>query len=387
MTPRTGSEISQPTYAAASAAARRIHQKLARYTTTSGSPTAMLPEPPVLAALIDAAFWTSLRREEVYVPRISFAFVAPEQLNHPISLAAPLSFEPRDLTKLSGAAERPGVHLCVWPKHDEEGKLQVWGIAHKLPPLCVVLEIILPGLVVIKQNPLLESGKFLNIAVLQGDEIKIIHSQEADGPNPPEVLSALLRMESQFAIGSTINALLQIAVSMRAHGRGGLLLVVPSNSSEWKTSVLHPLTYEVTPPFSRLADLMRKHEINGRLPQNWEDEAARTVDKIAGLTAVDGATVITADYHLLAFGAKIVRRSQSPQVSTVIVTEPVEGSVPIVAEPVELGGTRHLAAAQFVHDQRDTIALVASQDGRFTVFGWSPQEAVVHARRIDALLL
>ena len=31
----------------------------------------------------------------------------------------------------------------------------------------------------------------------------------------------------------------------------------------------------------------------------------RAVDAIAGLTAVDGATIMTDDYELLAFGAKI----------------------------------------------------------------------------------
>ena len=55
--------------------------------------------------------------------------------------------------------------------------------------------------------------------------------------------------------------------------------------------------------------------------------------------------------------------------------------------PEQLGGTRHLSAAQFVHDQHDAIALVASQDGRFTIFEWSPCESTVHAHRIEALLL
>jgi hypothetical protein len=31
--------------------------------------------------------------------------------------------------------------------------------------------------------------------------------------------------------------------------------------------------------------------------------------------------------------------------------------------------------------------LVASPDGRFTVFGWSPCERMVHAHRIETLLL
>ena len=55
--------------------------------------------------------------------------------------------------------------------------------------------------------------------------------------------------------------------------------------------------------------------------------------------------------------------------------------------PTGIGGTRHLSAIQFVHDQRDAMALVASQDGRFTLFAWSPCEEIVHAHRVEALLL
>jgi hypothetical protein len=71
----------------------------------------------------------------------------------------------------------------------------------------------------------------------------------------------------------------------------------------------------------------------------------------------------------------------------VTVTEPVEGGTPQVIHPSQLGGTRHLSAAQFVHDQRDALALVASQDGRFTVFAWSPCEGMVHAHRVEVLLI
>jgi hypothetical protein len=55
--------------------------------------------------------------------------------------------------------------------------------------------------------------------------------------------------------------------------------------------------------------------------------------------------------------------------------------------PSELGGTRHLSAAQFVNDQRDTVALVAPQDGAFTIFSWSAPEDAVHAHRVETLLL
>jgi hypothetical protein len=108
---------------------------------------------------------------------------------------------------------------------------------------------------------------------------------------------------------------------------------------------------------------------------------------VAGLTAVDGATVVTHDYDVLAFGVKIARRRGSPQVEQVVVTEPVEGVTPATVHPLELGGTRHLSAAQFVQDQRTAVAFVVSQDRRFTVFAWSPCREIVHAHRLESLLL
>ncbi len=376
----------QPTYAAAQLAADRIHRHLATHSVPaqfSAEDAATLPDSATLAALIDAAFWTSLRREEGYIPRISVAFAAPAQVDDAVAFATSLSLEPKDLIKLAAAVERPGLHLGVWPQQD---KLRVWGITRNLPAFCLVLEVILPGFLVVKQSPSKESGKFINIAVLQGDEIKIIDPQALTSPAYPTLLTSLLRSESQFATDSAVNVLLQLAVSMRTHGRGGMLLVVPPGSDAWRESILQPITYSVVPAFSGLADLMRK-DVGGKPSRRWEDALGRAVDGIAGLTAVDGATLIASDYELLAFGAKIVRRKGFSQVAHVIVTEPIEGGSPVIAEPAQFGGTRHLSAAQFVHDQRDAIALVASQDDRFTVFAFSPSEELVHAHRIDALLL
>ena len=149
---------------------------------------------------------------------------------------------------------------------------------------------------------------------------------------------------------------------------------------------MQPVLYALVPPFAALAELMHSRA-SGNPGSRWVDALRRAVEGVAGLTAVDGATVITDQYEVLAFGAKIVRRDGSSQVTEVIVTEPVEGARPEVVEPAQLGGTRHLSAAQFVRDQHDSVALVASQDGRFTVFAWSPCETMVHAHRIESLLL
>jgi hypothetical protein len=82
-----------------------------------------------------------------------------------------------------------------------------------------------------------------------------------------------------------------------------------------------------------------------------------------------------------------MRRRKSTSIERVLLTEPVEGSARSIVNPYQLGGTRHFSAAQFVYDQRDATALVASQDGRFTIFSWSVPEDMVHAHRVEVLLL
>jgi hypothetical protein len=140
--------------------------------------------------------------------------------------------------------------------------------------------------------------------------------------------------------------------------------------------MVQPISYSVHAPFSEIESLLDDH-----------DGLKAAVDALAGWTAVDGATVISDRFALLASGVKIAARDASRRVERILVTEPVEASQPTVMEPSQLGNTRHLSAAQFVHDQRDAVALVASQDGRFTVFGWSPSRDMVLAHRLEALLL
>lgn len=173
---------------------------------------------------------------------------------------------------------------------------------------------------------------------------------------------------------------------MRAHGRGGSLLVVPRGAAAWRESIVRPIAYSVAPAYSELAELMG-HAPEARAQRLWQEALTDVVEAVAGLTAVDGATVINDQYELLAFGAKIGRRPGGAPVEQVVVTEPVVGGIAAIVHPLEFGGTRHLSAAQFVQDQQDALALVASQDGRFTVFAWSPCEEMVHAHRVETLLL
>jgi hypothetical protein len=330
-----------------------------------------VPDEAAIAAMIEAAFWASLRREEGYIPKISLAYVSPGETTHPLKFDSPLPLQPSVLTRVAPAVERAGIHLAVGRTGSG---FSVWGTVRSIPAFCLVLEVAAPGLLVVKHHRR-EPGKFVNVVVLEGDQIKIVDEAASKQPDCPSLLNSLLGFGSQSE-----SVLVRLAVSMRAHGRGGALLVVPPGSDDWRESIIRPISYAIAPPFGELSLLAREE------PKN-RNALTRAVDAIAGLTAVDGATVMTRDYDVLAFGAKISRRKGSALVEQVMVTEPIEnGSVEIV-HPSLLGGTRHLSAAQFVHDQRDTLALVASVDGHFTVFAWSGCENMVHAHRVEALLL
>lgn len=301
--------MSQSGYPAAGLVAPRVESYFGQQmgaARQNGVEAGPAPNAAVVEALIEAAFWASLRREEGYSPRISLALVEPDPTGASLTLERQLPLTPAVLARLAPAVEQPGIHLGVWRTGDG---LRIWGATRTIPAVCLVLEVAGPGLLVVKHGRRDSLGKFVNVAVLEGDRVKIVDERA-----------------------------------------------------------------------SKLPDCQAKS------PEAWE--ALRLgIEGIAGLTAVDGATILTDRLELVAFGAKIVRRRGNPQVDRVAVTEPIEGVAPAVVHPSELGGTRHLSAAQFVQDQRDALALVASQDGRFTVFAWSACQDIVHAHRVESLLL
>jgi hypothetical protein len=380
--------VAEPAYPAARTVAEVVRAHFSRHLAAARAQGRIdlgpEPDPADIEAIIDAAFWASLRREEGVTPTISLALLPPVAAGQALTFATRLPLRPAALAKLAPAVERPGIHLGVWR---EAGELTVWGTTRSIPAFCFVLEVIGSGLLVIKHRSE-PFGKFVNIAVIEGDQVKIVDERSTSIPDCPGMLKSLLGQVTPSE-GESVNLLVHLAASMRAHKRGGALLVVPTGAataSTWRESIVQPILYDVDPDFSELADLMRRENADRR-SHEWQDELRRAVDAIAGLTAVDGATIINRGYELLAFGAKIARRKSHPQVERVLLTEPIEGHAPELVTPAQLGGTRHLSAAQFVQDQPDTLALVASQDGKFTVFLWSPCDNIVHAHRIEALLL
>ncbi len=363
-----------------------LHERLSRQQEESrregrGSP-APLPAADIIERLIETGFWASLRREEGRSPKISLAVLHADGAGEALVFDRRIPLAPRALTRLAPAVERPGIHLCVSGGVDD---LHVWGATRGLPEHCLVLEVVEPGLVVAKYSRDVAYGKFGNLAMFKGHRVKIVDEDAARRPDCPEVLANLTGIDGSNPLLKHANILVRLALSMRAHGHGGTLLVVPNNDG-WQRSIVQPVAYRVAPPFSQLAELVHRTSGDGEA-MSWTDDLRQAIDGVAGLTAVDGATLISMEYELLAFGAKIERAPGASPAREVLVMEPVVGHIPIVEDAAELGGTRHLSAAQFAHDQRDALALVASQDGRFTIFAWSDFEDRLHAHRIETLLL
>jgi DNA integrity scanning protein DisA with diadenylate cyclase activity len=354
-----------PSYPAARVVAERLEARIATSPTAYKSSTdAPKPDARTIEEIITKAFWASLRREEGRPPRISIAFLPPEQSARPLQFIPRVRLEPGLLARLAPAVENPGIHIGVWWY---DGELYAWGVTRSVPTWCFVIEVVGPGLLVVKYRRDDPSTKFANIAVLEGADVKFIEQQPSAMSEAPAALSSLLEFYSSAGRNESDNILVKVAIAMRAHGRGGSLLVVPNNTDQWRDSIVQPITYALIPPSP--------------------DGAIQAAEALAGLTAVDGATIITDTLEPVAFGAKILTRDGVNRVDQILFTEPIERVPDRMVDPAHLGGTRHLSAAQFAHDQRNSVALVASQDGQFTVFAWSPVKNIVHAHRLDALLI
>ena len=199
-------------YAAARAVAPKVHEYFTRHLAEARqrgvSPLASLPDIDEIGSMIDAAFWTSLRREEGYVPRISLAFLSPSEADHPLTLDRPLALSAGALTRVAPAVERAGIHLGVSKMNG--GELAVWGTTRGIPALCLVLEVTAPGLLVIKHHRGDESGKYINVAVLEGDQVKLVDERASLLPDCPKVLPTLLGFESSDLGVDSTNVLVQL---------------------------------------------------------------------------------------------------------------------------------------------------------------------------------
>src|SRR5262249_22472701 len=198
--------MTEPLYPAARAYAARLESRFARHA-AGRAPGAPVPDAAAIEALVDAAFWASLQREEGYEPEISLAFLPPEPATRPLLFAKPLPLGPRELARLAPAVERPGIHLGVWR---DGGELRVWGTTRAIPSFCFVLEVLEPGLLVVKHRIREDSAKFRNVAVFEGETVKIVSRDAVDLEDRHGLLTSLLGPDAADAPDDPVDVLLRL---------------------------------------------------------------------------------------------------------------------------------------------------------------------------------
>src|SRR5690606_16262316 len=186
--------ISEPTYLAAKMVSQRIASHFEdQFVQHPDLGRRHIPDIPVIEAIIDTAFWASLRREEGYEPKISMAFVPPDMVENSLVFRRKQRFTPYHLVKLSPAVVQPGIHLGVWIA---DGTLHIWGTTYEVPLHSMVVEVVEAGLLVVKQKQSDLVGKLVNVAVLKGNQIKIIDSNHWGLTDCPGILAALLGLST-----------------------------------------------------------------------------------------------------------------------------------------------------------------------------------------------
>jgi len=162
--------------------------------------------------------------------------------------------------------------------------------------------------------------------------------------------------------------------------------VVPENKN-WMQSIKAPIKYtgganfldaESTPIARPSDDHAGLDQINQLIDEmnlphqkdwihTWQ-QVQQQCSRIARLTAVDGALVMTFDRYVYCFGAKIKALNIKASSAQLQVIEPFENHLETGAPFSSISGTRHQSAAQFAYDQPGTLAIAASQDGNVTLF-------------------
>src|SRR5262249_61856215 len=121
---------------------------------------------------------------------------SPDPALYPPLTARPLPLSPAARDKIAPSVELAGIHLGVWrdPTAPTDA-MAVWGTIRAIPPLSIVVEVAAPGLIVVKHHRG-EPGKFVNVAGLEGDRVKVVGERAPSPPAWPPPLTPLAGFDS-----------------------------------------------------------------------------------------------------------------------------------------------------------------------------------------------
>ena len=330
-------------------------------------------EAAVVEGLVSTCYQTSMMREEERPLRFRLILRDPERFTagegpphglHRLIFERPRPFNEYELQKLASAVDF--YRSLIGVGADYEGRLQIWGLIH--------------------------SGSRWVQAVRGG--------RQKFSPLPQSlVLYVTGPGHITVCKGSTTMAMLNAGK-----------IITPSGSlfnSQWlRERHAETYTFREEEPRNRLRTLILRlmntlAESYGDPNQTdpfvgWsdyitsKDDALMLIDEaifeyahfIAGLTAVDGAVVISQRQEVMGFGGMIL--GSLDKVSLVARSLDFEGESKAL-EPVDRAGMRHRSVYHLCNEMRDALAIVVSQDSGVNIVMWN--EGIVTCWDVDPWML
>ncbi len=343
-----------------------------------------------LRSFVETAFWASLKHEEGRFHQFTLGLLSPQAPHTPFLFDQPVELNAHELAKMAPALPPKDLYVGVWTGDD--GRLAIWGFAASgdtgMSGASLSATTVAPGEILVSFMEYALPHFSILITGTRWESVG--NSKYLEWLVPESKTKGDERLE--FSLLMPPVDYRTIANAMNEHRHGGTLLIVPDDDG-WRDSVRLPVKF-AGGTFPRAAlDVRRRDTIREEARKQrplWNESEAYKIAKVVaekslravgGLTAVDGAAVITYGLDVLAFGVKIRPTSEEHKPESVLLLEPFRGAEAKEVKLSDLGGTRHQSAAQFAFDQREALVFVASQDGRLSVMKWDPESEKVSVIR------
>jgi hypothetical protein len=343
----------------------------------------------LLAELVNQCFWASIHVEEGRSVLGAICICSPEQAPRSRSFEKPVTLSVKSLVALLTAS--PNSPLAI---HVLKNNLEIWGILDAIPMFTLKLRVAGTGTVVASDGnnviAVLERGEiYLPKRAGDTDWIMIVANALDKNKSFPDRMKVATRFQ-------------QIVVAMHRQGHGGALVIVPASRNSWMKHVSFSFRFNSSSSLSackRLHEFEEAQKLHEKIESGNERETltsllplyAQSVSAqrdilnsllrtIGELSAIDGAIIMDEELKLYGFGAKL---QGEPEDFKILVLDALSSEVKTISY-TQFDGTRHQSAARFVYQNPETMAFVASQDGRLTLIAWVIDRGQIAAiRRLE----
>lgn len=395
---------------------------LAAFVKKAWGPSRSLPALEHLEALLSISYHTSLLREEARPIQFRLLVCSPDILPpadgpprglHRLVFVKPRRLNRNELRRLSPAADYyrslVGVHL------NQERKWIIWGLAHsgllwadalnggaRVPPdlpQVPVVHVVGPSHMTVcrgsRELATLQGGRLTTplMQVLQSDwltrlfaefraELVEQHQARRENDDPDKQWPPIDESFPRMLVASFMNRLIN---AMRLTSSGSTVIFVPNDRAEQFSgdNAYIDFKYRFTPHATRrrfsviteailrhLAEAFKgtqealgwSHYVNSveNCQLHQLDEAfTELAYLIAGLTAIDGAVILSRSFEILGFGAEITELSDVKRVARALDAEGDNVSV----ELTESQGMRHRSVYRLCNAVTSIMGLIISHDG------------------------